>query len=393
MTDDRQPARSKLLALFEPLRAFDDVFLAVSGGADSTALMHLVAQWRDDDMAPPGKAQPLRFTVLAVDHGLRVEAASEAECVRRAARHLGFAAEVLTWEGAAPPKTAVQQTARQIRDDLLLAQARKSLGRAVILMAHHQGDLAETVLMRLARGAGVDGLSAMQLMMEIDGVAVFRPLLTVPKSRLMAILEAQKTRWIEDPSNENVKFERVKLRQAGAAREALGLGDGALALTARRMGRARRALERWTERELAGQLAKSLLARCGVFEWPWKACELEDEIAIRLLQRILPAISGRSEPVRLERLERLHAMMQRADFNGATLGHCVISSRQEGGSLLIYREPHRETLPVDSWDLGEPMVWDNRFVLRATNNRRARVQVRAFRRDDLASTANKPSDL
>jgi len=398
---------SELPAILEPVRAFSDVFLAVSGGADSSALMHLVAEWREgeaSDLAGSASLEGtrLRFTVLTVDHGLRPEAAAEARIVASAASRLGFDAEILTWDGIVP-KTAIQQRAREIRYDLLLARARRASGRAIVLMAHHKGDLAETVLMRLARGAGVDGLAAMQPMTEIEGVCVFRPLLKVPKSRLIATLEAKAATWIEDPSNENPEFERVRLRQARESRSVLGLEDDALALTAHRASRARRALESWTERELLAQLEAPLLSRVGVFRWPWQRNELEDDIAIRLLQRILPGVSGRSEPVRLDRIERLHEAMQHDGFRGATLGHCTIApdpaKTQAPGTMLIWREPHRQTLPVMTWGISgrhigegsEPIVWDNRFVLTADNRRRQAVCVRAFHRDDFGALATKPT--
>ena len=205
-------SNTELAILFKGLGAYDRLFLAVSGGADSIALMQLVARWHRQT------GQRSHLYVLTVDHGLRAAARAEAEAVVVAATELGIPSRILTWRGPRP-ETAVQATARELRYGLLFAhiaeqetEDAENQGSAALITAHHKDDLAETVLMRLARGAGVDGLAAIPPVSSRDGIALLRPLLDVPKQRLAAQLRADGIAWHEDPSNANSNFERVRVR-------------------------------------------------------------------------------------------------------------------------------------------------------------------------------------
>ena len=158
-------------AIFAPLAEFRRVGLAVSGGPDSLALMLLASEFAARHGAHD------RFTVYSVDHGLRPEAAGEVAYVTEAARQLGFAARALRWQGA-KPATGIQQAARTARYGLI-ADAMAADGTQILVTAHHLADQAETVLMRLAHGSGVEGLRGMDYLAEIDrvdGEAVVRPM-------------------------------------------------------------------------------------------------------------------------------------------------------------------------------------------------------------------------
>jgi tRNA(Ile)-lysidine synthase len=139
-------------ALLAPLGAFDAVALAVSGGSDSVALMTLVAEWATARATPP------RLAVLTVDHGLRAGSADEARRVVGWAEARRLAAHVLTWTGA-KPSTGIQAAAREARYRLM-RQWCDDHGFGPLVTAHTLEDQAETVLMRLARGSGVEGLAA-----------------------------------------------------------------------------------------------------------------------------------------------------------------------------------------------------------------------------------------
>lgn len=367
---------SELPGLFRPLDDYDDIFLAVSGGADSTALMHLVARWCaefDNDV---------RVIVLSVDHGLRLEAAAESRSVAEQAKELGFSADVLTWKGPSP-KAGVQQAARDIRYRLMAERMQQAGGRAVLVTAHHRDDLAETLLMRMARGAGVDGLSALVGEAQLQGVPVLRPLIEISKARLIATLNRDGVGWFEDPSNCNREFERVRVRGATEAREALGLSDDMLLLTSRRMGRARRALESWIDQLLVPKLDDELLLRTGCFAWSWPMADLEDEIGIRLLQRVLPAIAGQTGLLRLTRIERLWERMKDPGFRGATLGGCRVGAVDKSGHLLISKEAHRHPLPAVNTNFANPILWDSRFEISFLENQAGPLHVRGCHRIDL----------
>ena len=166
--------------LLAPFRLARAVLLAVSGGPDSTALMHLAAAAAQADPTLPPLA------VATVDHGLRPEARAEAEAVAGAADALGLPHHLLAWDGP-KPETRLQERARQRRYDLLAGCAR-DIGATHIATAHTLDDQAETVLFRLMRGSGVAGLAGMAASVHRGGVVHLRPFLGVPKARLVASL-------------------------------------------------------------------------------------------------------------------------------------------------------------------------------------------------------------
>ncbi|MDX1580316.1 MAG: tRNA lysidine(34) synthetase TilS, partial [Alphaproteobacteria bacterium] len=224
-----------LLPAIPATGALSHIAVAVSGGADSMALMHLLAPWC--------REHNIRLSVLSVDHGLRPEAADETAFVMAVAHRLGLPAETLSIK--IEPGTNLQARARDARYAALDEWCRANSVEALAL-AHHRDDQAETVLMRLARGSDVWGLAGMKPVSEgLSPKAPFRvrPLLSTPKSRLIATLRALGENWIEDPSNENPAFERVRIRQNWPAFESLGLDADRLAETARRLGAAREALQ------------------------------------------------------------------------------------------------------------------------------------------------------
>src|ERR1700722_12252063 len=185
-------------ALFSDLEQFPALVLAVSGGPDSTALMVLAARWRQSLKNKPA------LIAVTIDHGLRAAAKREAATVGRLACKLGLAHRTLRWTGK-KPKTGLQQAARNARYRLL-AEAAAQVKTARILTAHTLDDQAETVLIRMSRGSGLTGLGAMSRMSSLPGhgagpIRLVRPLLKIPKSRLIATLRAAKISFADDPSN------------------------------------------------------------------------------------------------------------------------------------------------------------------------------------------------
>lgn len=223
--------------------------LAVSGGSDSMALMHLYAE----RIAHPwesfrGTIGPV--VVATVDHGLRAEATEEAAFVARLAAAHGFEHVTLRWEGD-KPSTGLQAAAREARYALLFAEAkRRDFSRVVV--AHTLDDQAETVLMRLARGSGPKGLGGMLSRATRDGTSLERPLLDVPRARLRATLRADGVPWIEDASNADERFLRVRLRRILPLLAEEGLDARRFAAVAEKMRRAEEALD-----EVARRLVRS----------------------------------------------------------------------------------------------------------------------------------------
>lgn len=345
-------------ALFGPLLApFKRAVLAVSGGSDSMALMMLAARWVASGRAPQG----LAIEVATVDHGLRASSAREAEWVAEQAKALGFAHTTLVW-GGNKPGSALQARAREARYALLVAHARAATPAAVVT-AHTADDQAETLIMRLGRGSGLDGLAGMapsRALLPDGSVQLVRPLLGIRKATLAAMLREAGGTWLDDPSNERLDFERVRLRAAHEHLAALGLSNDKLALSALRLGRARDALERIAEQRLRALVDD----HGGVYgSIDRTALEAEpEEIRVRLLVRLLAAFGGQAKPAQLSQVEALVEALARGRPVAQTLGGCIVS--QGRTTLRLYREPGHHTLAELRIGPGDEVVWDWRFRLR-----------------------------
>lgn len=294
---------------------------AVSGGADSTALALLAQGW----------AARHEGSVLAliVDHGLRAESAAEA--VQTAARlnARGIAAQILTLSGIKPP--ALQEKARRARFDAL-GQAALNAGCLHLLLGHHAADQSETLAMRALRGAGGgEGIAAWSAR---HGVVLLRPLLGFSPADLRAYLVAQGMGWVEDPSNQNPKFERVRLRQANLPPRA-----------------ADAAPRRAREAETAAFLARHASLRPEGFA-------LLDATSAppAALGALLRVLGGADYPPAQRALARLAGNLRPETLGGVR----IAPAGRLGPGWLLAREPAACAPPVAA-HLGA--LWDNRFRL------------------------------
>ncbi len=289
-------------ALFADLADAPALILAVSGGPDSTALLLLAARWMRSLARPP------TIVAVTVDHGLRPEAGEEAAGVAALAAKLGVPHRTVRWSGP-KPKSRLQERARTARYALLAEEAQKA-GARHILTAHTLDDQAETVLFRLARGSGIGGLGGMARVAPLpvvlggraDGqVLVVRPMLSVPKARLIATLRAAGVAASDDPSNRDPRFARARLRQVAPLLADEGLDAHRLAGFAERMRRAEAALD-WAARQAAETGmhltdGRSVIDAAQFSAWP-------EEVRLRVLRLGLErwACEG---PVELAKLELL----------------------------------------------------------------------------------------
>ena len=340
-----------LLSAFSPLSAYSSAALAVSGGPDSVAMMHLARRWA----FLAGREQAC-FTILTVDHGLRPESSAEAQFVAGEAKRLGLAHATLSWDGE-KPKTGIQAAARHARYDLMTDWCRAH-DIACLVTAHTAGDQAETLLMRLSRGSGLDGLAGMAIVSERGGVPIVRPLLGLSKARLVAYLRARAAPFVTDPSNSNVTFERVRLRQAMKACSAAGITRSALVLTASRLGRSREALSSAAVAFLEHNFSVTHLGQGEIAGDAFFA--LPAEIGLRVLSRVLTLIGGKEDSPEMAKAERLLAELK-AGRRQAALGGCLVIA--VSGRLNFYREPGRSRCTPTLCRPGSACVWDGRFVL------------------------------
>ena len=305
--DDNSPISAREASrLFAGLKTAPSLVLAVSGGPDSVALMWLMARWQRSLVRAP------RLTVVTIDHGLRREAAREAREVKRLATELGLPHRTLRWRGA-KPKTGLPAAAREARYRLL-AEAARAVGASHVLTAHTRDDQAETLLMRLFRGSGLAGLSAMAPLSERDGIVLARPLLDVAKAQLIAPLKRAKVGFADDPTNRDTAFTRPRLRALLPQLAAEGGDARTLVRLAGRLARANAAVE-----VLADGAERFLCLRdrgdapqAGERSFEASAfAALPDEVRLRLLLRAINAL-GHEGPAELGKVETLMSVLDQA---------------------------------------------------------------------------------
>jgi tRNA(Ile)-lysidine synthase len=314
----------------------DRIGLAVSGGGDSMALLHLAHDW-----APAGVA----LAVATVDHGLRPAAAAEAEMVARTATALGLPHATLRWRGWDGAGN-LQDAARTARRGLLKEWAGEARLDA-ILTGHTMDDQAETVVMRLARGSGVDGLAG--IAPRRDGAPAWgRPLLGVRRAEIQHWLTTRGHAWLDDPSNDDATFDRVRARRLLAELAGAGLTVERLASTAKHMRRARVVLDDAAEhlrRQAVRQEAGDLVLDRAAFS------AARADTRTRLLAAALQWMSGAPFRPRFAPLERL------AERPDGVLHGCRVTSGK--GEIRITRE--LAAVRHLRARVGEP--WDGRWVL------------------------------
>lgn len=313
--------------------------VAVSGGSDSLALLHLLHDW--------GRATLFAVTV---NHRLRPEAASEALHVERICRGLGVPHWIVEWTGW-DGKGNLQDQARRSRY-ALIAEWAGELALDAVALGHTLDDQAETVLMRLARAPGVDGLSGMAPRVARHGMAFHRPLLaSARRAGLRDILRQRGVRWVEDPSNEDLGFERIRARQALEVLGPLGIDAETLAETATHLRAARIALD-WVTRNTALEIARVasgdvVFDRAGLRRPP-------DEIVRRLLSGALRWVASAEYPPRREPLADAEAAIA-AKTNTALHGCRLLVSDM---TVRITRE-HAAVADIRCPTTG---TWDGRWT-------------------------------
>lgn len=325
-----------------PLR----IGVAVSGGGDSMALLHLARAWC--------AGRGIGLHVATVNHGLRAEAADEAALVARVAADLGVPHRTLLWQGW-DGQGNLQAAARDARRKLLTGWA-DSERLGAILLGHTSDDQAETVLMRLARGSGVDGLCGMR---DHDGTGLFlRPLLEVSRSDLRGWLRDRSLVWAEDPSNDDPRFDRVKARRLLDALAPLGLSRERLIETAAHMARAQASLRD----SAAAFAARHVRAEAGDLVLAPEVLDLaRSDTPGRVLAAAVQWIGAARYRPRFEALTEAARALRRGE--GRTLGGVRLQPDGAGGARLT-RELAAVQGPVPAPDQpGEAVLWDGRWLV------------------------------
>lgn len=342
--------------------------------------MHLFADWaRAQGAIPP--------IVLIVDHGLRPGSAKDAAKALRWAKQAGLQAHMLSWQGR-KPKGDIEAAAREARYRLMGEWCRAH-GVSALFLAHTREDQAETFLLRLARGSGVDGLSAMQPRAQFplagfESLTLLRPLLEMSRAELRDYLGERDQPWLDDPMNMDPRFARTRLRAILPILEAAGLSVSRLAAAASHLSRAREALD---------ASAAALMDKAVTFDAAGYALMDADAIArvprelgLRVFSKALMAVSGETYRPRFERLEQLFDAARTGTLSGRTLHGCRIAQapkpfRKFGAATLLVTREARAAARAPEMLLkpGVEAIWDNRFrILLAVQETAGRLHVGAL---------------
>ena len=314
--------------LFDDVRA---VAVAVSGGADSMALLWCLQEWAAE--------RGVYAHVLSVDHGLRANAKDECAAVAAFCDEFEHLEHVtLKWD--APSDVRVQEEARKARY-ALMGEYCAEHDVSYLFLGHHADDQAETFLFRLAKGSGLDGLSGMRAVQKMDDVTLCRPFLSVPKSELMETCEANDILFFEDPSNEDDGFARVRLRGSMDVLRGEGLTAKRLGVTASRMARARYALDEMADKAFHDSV---LNKNTNCIEFNNKICLYPDEIVMRVLLLAIDDIGlDQDYAPRMERVEDLaHALKYDLSFRKRTLGGVIFERNEKAQSIILTCENKRD---------------------------------------------------
>ncbi|WP_170561042.1 tRNA lysidine(34) synthetase TilS [Ruegeria atlantica] len=341
MTENVERLRAEIRACL-PKTLPSRLGVAVSGGSDSVALLLLL-----NEIAQGAQVELFAATV---DHGLRPESEDEARKVSTLAAGLGITHQILKWKGWTGDGN-LQDQARQARYRLL-AEWANSNAISAIALGHTADDQAETFLMRLGRAAGITGLSGMSNERNMNGVTLLRPVLGVTRQTLRDYLSGERVDWIEDPSNQDLRFDRIKARQALIDLAELGITAKSLTRVAENLAQAREALERFTQ-ESARKIAKVETGDVCLDRVAFQT--LPKEIQRRLLVGCVAWIAGQGYPPRQTSVDQ--AVKAVEDGSATSIGGCLLVP--QANKMWICRELNA----VQGETVRPGELWDRRWIL------------------------------
>lgn len=327
---------------FAALQGVGKVAVAVSGGSDSMALLRLLLEWAKPHPNPPV------ISVLTVDHGLRTGSATEAQTVARWCTMLAVKHFILSWIGE-KPLTGIQAKARQARYELMTKWCAEN-SVPVLLTAHTADDQSETVIMRQMRTSSTRSLAGIWPAREWNGIKILRPVLDLKREALRNYLKELGQDWLDDPSNENRNYERVRVRQDNVG-NLKDLGDVALAAQIE-VRHAEEFAQDWVSAHVTiSELGLLTCAREGLKSL---SSLQADAVLLNLL-----ALTGGRAPPELAQRQNLLAWLASDASGRRTLGGAVFSKRKS--LLAVAREAGR----IDPGEIvilsGGPFIWDGRF--------------------------------
>jgi len=298
--------------------------VAVSGGADSLALSFLTKLY--------SAKNNLISKYFIVDHKLRNESTAEAKQVKISLNKLSIKAEILTWRGKKPSKN-IQSLARKKRYDLLFSKCKKLKIKNLVL-GHHIDDMFENFFIRMLRGSGLKGLVSLGKTTQINNINLIRPLLEFKKKDLIFISKNIFNYFVEDPSNTDTKFKRIRIRNLINELQNNGLDKGKLLLTIDNLKRSNKSISYYVEENFKKNSflnikKNELILSDKFFNHPY-------EVVFRSLTDSIKVIGKKYNSTRGKKIDKIIAQIENNTLNKETLGNCVIKKVRQ--TVILTKE-------------------------------------------------------
>jgi tRNA(Ile)-lysidine synthase len=336
--------------------------IAVSGGSDSLALSTLAKLYsleNDND-----------FVALIIDHKLRKESSNEAKQTYKSLTKNKIKAKILTYKGE-KFSSNIQKKARDLRYDLFEKYCAKNKIKFLIL-AHHQDDLIENFYIRLIRGSGIKGLTSLQNIFEYNkDFYLLRPLLNFNKQELLNVTKKSYSSWIEDPSNKNDKFLRVRIRKMQTKLQKEGFDPKRIIKTIENLTNTKNSLDFYifkSEKKYLNFYKEGYATlKSSIFN------NEAQEVIFRVIIKAIHFVSGEYYPPRSDSLKGLMKNLLAKSFKSSTLGGCLIEKKKN--IISFYREDRNvavETLNKTK----QKTNWDDRFFVNKNFNNKQQFIVK-----------------
>ena len=298
--------------------------VAVSGGADSLALAFLAKIY--------SLKKKLNSRFFIIDHKLRPESTKEAKLVKNVLKNFLIDLEILTWKGKKPKKN-IQSIARNKRYQLLFTQCNK-LRINNILLGHHRGDLFENFFIRMLRGSGLKGLVSFDRISKTNNKNLLRPLIDHEKEDLIFLSKKVFKFYVKDPTNEDQKYQRIKIRKLIEELQENGLDEKKFLKTIQNLKYSNNVVDFYVNQNLLNNTFfftknKKLLLKENFFKQPF-------EVIFRTFSESIKLIGKRYYAVRGKKLERIIKNIQKDKYFKVTLGGCII--KKVNKTVIILKE-------------------------------------------------------
>ena len=318
----------KILNIYKKFESYlninENFIVAVSGGPDSLALSFLSKIYSIKKCLNP--------KYIIVDHKLRKHSTVEAKYVKKKLNRISINSDILTWNGVKPKKN-IQSVSRYKRYNLLIAKAKKSKIHN-ILIGHHMDDLFENFFIRIIRGSGLKGLVSLDKKTQTEGINLIRPLLDFNKKDLIFISKFIFGSYVEDTSNKDDKFKRVKIRNFLKQLENEGLDKSKFLLTIKNLKSANKTIQYYVKKNLSENTVFDNKKKLYILNNSF--FHNSDEVNFRSFTEIIKLAGKKYYPVRGKKIEKvIKLIITKAQFK-VTLGGCIIKKLNE--TIIVSKE-------------------------------------------------------